>query len=134
MFHSVDIFQLVLLVASICSQYFAQYNLQSKLGLPLVCQILSWSTLVCSVFLPALAPTNVLCRLLGIGLALFPVYMLLSMSHEALFVVAFVLLLYCWLQLETRCVYGAEKVAAITKVLYYRTNTFILTLYYTFSD
>lgn len=86
-------------------------RLQRKKGLPLVNQLIGW-TLVASSFLPLLpkrlvgsyrsqrsTQTN---RLIEIIFAYVPVFIILSLSYETLFYLAFSGSLLIWLELETR--------------------------------
>lgn len=83
-------------------------SISIKEGLPYLNQIFSWIILGGSVFIPMFSSTKILHRLLSIGLAFIPPYILLSISQEALFVVCLCWLLHYWLRLEN-LIGGPEK-------------------------
>ena len=100
-----NVLQIVILVVSVLVVWSTSYNIANKHGLPVINQLLSWTILIGSFLLPLLSDTNVYRRLLSISLSVIPVYLLLSMSHEGLFVVVLCLLCACWLQLENQAVF-----------------------------
>uniref|UniRef100_A0A8B9HXK0 GPI ethanolamine phosphate transferase 1 n=1 Tax=Astyanax mexicanus TaxID=7994 RepID=A0A8B9HXK0_ASTMX len=75
-------------------------SLQLKQGLPLFNQLISWSTLVSSFFVPLLTSTRLFHRLLSILLSLICVYLLLSTGYEALFPPALSWLMFVWINME----------------------------------
>ena len=80
-------------------------SINAKQGLPLTNQLLSWGILAYSLVAPLLSETLLYSRLLAIAQAWLPVYILLSTSHEGLFIVGLCALLFCWLHLENYTVY-----------------------------
>ncbi|KKA26401.1 hypothetical protein TD95_001408 [Thielaviopsis punctulata] len=81
-------------------------SLQAKQGLPLGNQIVGWVTLVTSFMMPSmyrLSPNNhYMHRLLSMFLTCAPTFVILTISYEALFYVAFSLILVTWVRLEHR--------------------------------
>ncbi|XP_072545788.1 GPI ethanolamine phosphate transferase 1 [Salminus brasiliensis] len=75
-------------------------SLQLKHGLPLFNQLISWSTLVSSFFVPLLTSTRLFHRLLSILLSLICVYLLLSTGYEALFPPVLSWLMFVWINME----------------------------------
>ncbi|XP_060078334.1 GPI ethanolamine phosphate transferase 1-like [Ylistrum balloti] len=100
--YSINYVQLVLTALSVYIVLSTSHSIQKKQGLPLINQVFSWLVLGVSLMIPLLSGTGVLHRLLTIMLAYLPVYLLLSISHEGLFVVTLSYLLYFWLHLENR--------------------------------
>uniref|UniRef100_A0A3Q3VWY2 GPI ethanolamine phosphate transferase 1 n=1 Tax=Mola mola TaxID=94237 RepID=A0A3Q3VWY2_MOLML len=75
-------------------------SLQQKQGLPLFCQIISWTTLASSMFVPLLSSTRLFHRLLSILLSLTATYLLLSTGSEALFPPVLSWLMFAWINIE----------------------------------
>ncbi|XP_008274496.1 GPI ethanolamine phosphate transferase 1 [Stegastes partitus] len=75
-------------------------SLQQKQGLPLLNQIISWSTLVSSILVPLLSSTRLFHRLLSIFLSLTSTYLLLSTGSEALFPPVLSWLMFVWINIE----------------------------------
>ncbi|TNM96221.1 hypothetical protein fugu_015882 [Takifugu bimaculatus] len=75
-------------------------SLQQKQGLPLLNQIISWTTLASSLLVPLLSSTRLFHRLLSILLSLTATYLLLSTGSEALFPPALSWLMYGWINIE----------------------------------
>uniref|UniRef100_A0A8C6ZML1 GPI ethanolamine phosphate transferase 1 n=1 Tax=Nothoprocta perdicaria TaxID=30464 RepID=A0A8C6ZML1_NOTPE len=75
-------------------------SLQSKQGLPVFNQIISWATLVASSVLPLLSPTLLFQRLLSVLLSLMAIYLLLSTGYEALFPLVLSGLMFVWINME----------------------------------
>ncbi|KAE9970179.1 Glycosyl phosphatidyl inositol anchor synthesis [Venturia inaequalis] len=79
-------------------------SIQSKQGLPLGTQLVAWLTMIASVTVPALhrlQPSNhYLHRLLVIFLTFSPTFIILTISYEGLFYLAFCITLVTWVRLE----------------------------------
>ncbi|XP_033988480.1 GPI ethanolamine phosphate transferase 1 [Trematomus bernacchii] len=75
-------------------------SLQQKQGLPLLNQIISWTTLVSSMLVPLLSSTRIFHRLLSIFLSLTATYLLLSTGSEALFPPMLSWLMFVWINIE----------------------------------
>ncbi|KAM9713014.1 GPI ethanolamine phosphate transferase 1 isoform 1-T1 [Menidia menidia] len=75
-------------------------SLQEKQGLPLLNQIISWSTLASSIIVPLLSSTRLFHRLLSIFLSLTSTYLLLSTGSEALFPPVLSWLMFVWINIE----------------------------------
>ncbi|XP_060100355.1 GPI ethanolamine phosphate transferase 1-like [Heteronotia binoei] len=94
-------------------------SLESKQGLPLINQVMSWTTLASSLIVPLLSSTVLFLRLLSIFLSLMSTYLLLSTGYEALFPPALTLLMFVWITMEqeARKSYGVSlkpKLAALS--------------------
>ncbi|GLH13732.1 Putative glycosylphosphatidylinositol anchor synthesis protein, partial [Gryllus bimaculatus] len=89
-------------------------SLIMRLGLPLFNQILSWMLCGVVMLLPLMGSCQGLPRLLSLVIALFIPFLLLSASHEPLFLLALTLHLLCWLLLETYLAPQACSVPEIT--------------------
>uniref|UniRef100_A0A8D2L0Q2 GPI ethanolamine phosphate transferase 1 n=1 Tax=Varanus komodoensis TaxID=61221 RepID=A0A8D2L0Q2_VARKO len=93
-------------------------SLHSKQGLPVINQIISWTTLASSLIVPVLSPTFLFPRLLSILLSLMSTYLLLSTGYEALFPLALALVMFVWINMEQEALqhYGVSlkaKLAAL---------------------
>uniref|UniRef100_A0A8B9HZ90 GPI ethanolamine phosphate transferase 1 n=1 Tax=Astyanax mexicanus TaxID=7994 RepID=A0A8B9HZ90_ASTMX len=90
------------IIVALCAYVLASTHssLQLKQGLPLFNQLISWSTLVSSFFVPLLTSTRLFHRLLSILLSLICVYLLLSTGYEALFPPALSWLMFVWINME----------------------------------
>ncbi|XP_059182583.1 GPI ethanolamine phosphate transferase 1 [Centropristis striata] len=75
-------------------------SLQQKQGLPLVNQIISWTTLASSMLVPLLSSTRLFHRLHSIFLSLTATYLLLSTGSEALFPPVLSWLMFVWINIE----------------------------------
>uniref|UniRef100_A0A669ETH1 GPI ethanolamine phosphate transferase 1 n=1 Tax=Oreochromis niloticus TaxID=8128 RepID=A0A669ETH1_ORENI len=75
-------FVVQMLLVAVCAYVpsLTHSSLQQKRGLPLLNQIISWSTLASSIFVPLLSSTRLFHRLLSIFLSLTSTYLLLSLK------------------------------------------------------
>jgi hypothetical protein len=62
-----------------------------------------------SLILPLLSSQQILSRLYSVGLSLVIPFLLLSASHEGLFILALILNMFCWLLLELHTVDSSKK-------------------------
>ncbi|CAH0050033.1 unnamed protein product [Clonostachys solani] len=96
--------QIGLIILSMLVTRSSVLSLQAKNGLPLGNQITGWIVLVTSFLIPLayrLEPTsNYIHRLAVIFLTCAPTFVILAISWEGLFYVAFSLTLFTWLRLE----------------------------------
>uniref|UniRef100_A0A672IJB5 GPI ethanolamine phosphate transferase 1 n=1 Tax=Salarias fasciatus TaxID=181472 RepID=A0A672IJB5_SALFA len=83
-----------------CVPSLTHASLQQKQGLPLLNQVISWSTLASSIFVPLLSSTRLFHRLLSIFLSLTSTYLLLSTGSEALFPPVLSWLMFVWINIE----------------------------------
>ena len=82
-------------VPFLVNSYFVQ-----KEAIPILIHVFSWCTLVFSIIAPLLGPKSLPGRLLHIALSLYTIFILLSTSFEALFLLLLCLMLYVWLSVE----------------------------------
>uniref|UniRef100_A0AAX7VSZ0 GPI ethanolamine phosphate transferase 1 n=1 Tax=Astatotilapia calliptera TaxID=8154 RepID=A0AAX7VSZ0_ASTCA len=117
--------QFMLLVA-VCAYVpsLTHSSLQQKQGLPLLNQIISWSTLASSIFVPLLSSTRLFHRLLSIFLSLTSTYLLLSTGSEALFPPVLSWLMFVWINIEQEALLAQGIVQSDKK----KSTWFILTL------
>lgn len=94
------VIQFLILVSAVVILNHSAYNLSLKRGIPRVNHIFSWSTVICCVFLPILVTDALVLRPLSTTMSLFPVYLLLSTSYEALFFLVLSSTMALWLTLE----------------------------------
>ncbi|RZF33508.1 hypothetical protein LSTR_LSTR010164 [Laodelphax striatellus] len=78
-------------------------SFKARLGLPVLNQATSWILLVVSLIIPLLSSRTVLTRLGSVSLGLSVPFLLLSVGHEAFFLLALAGNLFCWLTLEKTC-------------------------------
>uniref|UniRef100_A0A8C3T776 GPI ethanolamine phosphate transferase 1 n=1 Tax=Chelydra serpentina TaxID=8475 RepID=A0A8C3T776_CHESE len=100
-------------------------SLQHKQGLPVINQIISWTTLASSLFVPLLSPTFFFQRLLSILLSLMSSYLLLSTGYEALFPLALSGLMFAWIYMEKEALqhYGDSLKTKVLAVLNFSYTT-----------
>lgn len=94
------IFQMIHVTLCGCVPSLTHYSLQQKWGLPLLNQVISWTTLASSILVPLLSSTRLFHRLLSIFLSLTATYLLLSTGSEALFPPALAWLMFVWINIE----------------------------------
>lgn len=98
-------FQLSLIILAIIVTRWSVTSLQAGKGLPIGSQLMGWMTFLFSNLIPfmhSLSPVHdYRFRLLTIFMLFSPSMIILSISYEGYFYVAFSLLMYSWLQLET---------------------------------
>nr|XP_060630689.1 GPI ethanolamine phosphate transferase 1 [Anolis sagrei ordinatus] len=99
------LFQLLSLVLSTYVVNNTHRSVQSKQGLPVINQIISWTILASSLIVPLLSPTFLFLRLLSILLSLMSTYLLLSTGYEALFPLALALLMFVWINVEKEAIH-----------------------------
>uniref|UniRef100_A0A7N5ZVB8 GPI ethanolamine phosphate transferase 1 n=1 Tax=Anabas testudineus TaxID=64144 RepID=A0A7N5ZVB8_ANATE len=97
-------------------------SLQQKQGLPLLNQIISWTTLASSMLVPLLSSTRLFHRLLSIFLSLTATYLLLSTGSEALFPPVLSWLMFVWINIEQEAVLfqtasGRQEVRPLEKTI-----------------
>ncbi|KAJ9583123.1 hypothetical protein L9F63_022537, partial [Diploptera punctata] len=78
-------------------------SIREKKGLLWINQIISWLLLGVSLCVPMLGSQRILLRLYSVGVCLMVPFLLLSASHEVLFVVVFMFNMFCWISLELHC-------------------------------
>ena len=71
-----------------------------------------------SLFLPLLSSQRVLSRLYSVVLSLVVPFLLLSASHEGLFILALILNMFCWLLLELHSADSAKNKVMSQGLLY----------------
>ncbi|XP_074842044.1 GPI ethanolamine phosphate transferase 1 isoform X2 [Carettochelys insculpta] len=98
---SIHFFQMLSIALSTYVVNSTHSSLHHKKGLPVINQIISWTTLASSFFVPLLSPTFFFQRLLSIILSLMSNYLLLSTGYEALFPLALSGLMFAWIYMET---------------------------------
>uniref|UniRef100_A0A674IHK5 GPI ethanolamine phosphate transferase 1 n=1 Tax=Terrapene triunguis TaxID=2587831 RepID=A0A674IHK5_9SAUR len=100
-------------------------SLQHKQGLPVINQIISWTTLASSLFVPLLSPTFFFQRLLSILLSLMSPYLLLSTGYEALFPLVLSGLMFSWIYMEKEALqhYGDSLKPKVLAVLNFSYTT-----------
>ncbi|KTW29623.1 mannose-ethanolamine phosphotransferase MCD4 [Pneumocystis jirovecii RU7] len=95
-------FQLGLLILSMIVTHLSVLSLRAKKGLPFGNQVLGWMILVLSLLVPLLVrkKTYYVHKLFIIFLMFSPIFIILSISYEALFYVCFFSILVLWVEME----------------------------------
>ena len=75
-----------------------------KEAIPVLINVFSWCTVLLSVTAPFFGPKRLLGRLLHIAVSLYTIFILLSTSFEAVFILLLCAALYIWLLMEERLV------------------------------
>ncbi|GMM52014.1 mannose-ethanolamine phosphotransferase [Starmerella bacillaris] len=98
-------FQISLIVLSVLVTRVSVNSMNANLGLPIGSQLIGWMTLLFSALVPfmhSLTPIrDYRFRLLNVFMMFSPAMVILSISYEGFFYVAFVLMMYSWLLQET---------------------------------
>ncbi|XP_029002551.1 GPI ethanolamine phosphate transferase 1 isoform X2 [Betta splendens] len=81
-------------------------SLEQKRGLPLFCQIISWTTLASSMLVPLMSSTRLFHRLLSLFLSFTATYLLLSTGSEALFPPVLSWLMFAWINIEQEALHA----------------------------
>ena len=89
------------------------YFFTQKEAIPFVVNAFSWGTLLLSITAPFFGPKRLSGRLLHIALSLYTVFILLSTSFEAIFILLFCTGLYVWLVIEERLAGKPLKVSGL---------------------
>ncbi|KAJ0182490.1 hypothetical protein K1T71_001859 [Dendrolimus kikuchii] len=104
--------EIVLTVTQIICLLMSLHNIdvQSKrfeLGTPVsyTDQVIAWTIAGTSLFLPLMFSRRLICRLLAINTSILNFYLLLSVAHEGLFMVALIFNVLCWIFIEFRLLY-----------------------------
>lgn len=111
-------FQISLILLAVIDTHVSVNSLSAGLGLPIGAQLIGWMTLLFSALVPfmhSLTPvSDYRFRLLNVFLMFCPAMVVLSISYEGFFYVAFALLMYSWLQLETKVFPHTDNVSVST--------------------
>ncbi|KAL2023976.1 hypothetical protein VTK56DRAFT_211 [Thermocarpiscus australiensis] len=110
--------QIGLIILSMIVTRSSALSLQAKQGLPRGNQVMGWVVLVASLLVPLayrLQPNNhYMHRILVIFLTCAPTFVILTISYEGLFYLAFSATLISWVRLE-RAIYRFSSIAEATK-------------------
>lgn len=97
--------QLGLIPLSVIVTRSSCFSLQAREGLPFGNQVIGWAVVILSQLLPFLhywsTETDYRVRVLTIFLAFSPIYVILTISYEGLFYLAFCAILVVWIELES---------------------------------
>jgi len=98
-------FQLSLIILAVIVTRWSVQSLQADLGLPIGSQLMGWMTLIFSLLVPfmhSLAPvSDYRFRLINVFMLFSPTMIILTISYEGYFYVAFAMLIFAWLHLES---------------------------------
>ncbi|KAL2777962.1 GPI ethanolamine phosphate transferase 1 [Daubentonia madagascariensis] len=92
--------QMLSTVLSMYVVYSTHSSLLKKQGLPLINQIISWTTLASSLVVPLLSSLGLFQRLFSVLLSFMSTYLLLSTGYEALFPLVLSCLMFVWIYME----------------------------------
>ncbi|ESO90338.1 hypothetical protein LOTGIDRAFT_123580 [Lottia gigantea] len=96
----VYVFQTILVILSTCVVFDTKNSINEGQGLPVTCQIFSWTLLVLCPSLPLLSSCSIEERLSSLCLSFTALYQLMSITYEGLFLSSLCMLLYYWLSME----------------------------------
>ncbi|KAI8049977.1 Phosphatidylinositolglycan class N-domain-containing protein [Syncephalis plumigaleata] len=108
-----DISLMLLIVVSMITTASSVRRLELREGLPWLNQVIGWTTLGLSLVAPLITSgqtQHYLNRLVTIFLAFSPTFILLSISYEMLFYVAFSCTLACWMFMELDIVNSSSMI------------------------
>lgn len=94
--------QAILLVLSLQNIYVQSKRFEEGTAVSHFYQTLSWFTAGTSLVLPLTFSQRLVLRLIAIHTSLLNIYLLLSVSHEGLFIVTLIFNLLCWIYIEFR--------------------------------
>ena len=109
--------QLVLLIIASFVPPLTNWFFSQKEGIPAILHLFSWSNLLFSVLIVNFGPRSLPGRLLHIFLALYTVFLLLSTTFEAVFVLLLCTLMYLWLTAEEMLSTKLVKVASFQEAV-----------------
>ncbi|XP_075973265.1 phosphatidylinositol glycan anchor biosynthesis class N [Anticarsia gemmatalis] len=92
--------QVVLLVVSLQNIYVQSKRFERGTPVSYYYQTLAWITAGVSLVIPLMFSKRLICRLLAINTSILNFYLLLSVSHEGLFIVALIFNLISWIFIE----------------------------------
>ncbi|XP_064292970.1 GPI ethanolamine phosphate transferase 1-like isoform X2 [Plodia interpunctella] len=94
--------QVAFLILSLQNIYVQSVRFDRGTPVSYTYQALAWIISVVSLILPVIFSTRLICRLMAINTSLLIFYLLLSVSHEGLFMVVLIVNVTCWLLIEFR--------------------------------
>ncbi|XP_026758572.3 GPI ethanolamine phosphate transferase 1 [Galleria mellonella] len=94
------ILQLVLLILSLQNIYVQSKRFDSGTAVSQTYQAMAWIIAVISIAMPLMFSRKLICRLMAINTSVLNFYLLLSVSHEGLFMVALIFNMSCWICIE----------------------------------
>ncbi|XP_067124536.1 GPI ethanolamine phosphate transferase 1-like [Centruroides vittatus] len=92
--------QVIILFISIYIMKSTSDSIENKTGLPLLNQMLSWLILGLSFILPIWGSTSILTRLLNVAISFLSLYLLMSITYDALFCLGLCVTMFLWLYIE----------------------------------
>ncbi|XP_060806463.1 GPI ethanolamine phosphate transferase 1 [Amyelois transitella] len=94
--------QLVLLILALQNIYVQSIRFDRGSPVSYTYQTLAWVISATSLVLPVAFSKRLICRLMAVNTSLIIFYLLLSVCHEGLFMVALIMNVTCWLLIEFR--------------------------------
>jgi len=98
-----------LLVVSIVVKIHSVQSVKHGTGLPLYNQVYSWSSIIILPTLALIVDFKSISRLFAISLSLYGIYILVSISYDAMFLLVLLLTMAFWLILETKVINSPNK-------------------------
>ena len=96
------VFQTAILGTASLVPLLTNFFFTQKEAIPFLINMFSWGTLLFSVLAPFFGPVSLSGRLLHIALSLFTIFILLSTSFEAIFILWLCATLYIWILVEEK--------------------------------
>ncbi|XP_059050889.1 GPI ethanolamine phosphate transferase 1-like [Achroia grisella] len=94
------VLQLVLLILSLQNILVQSKRFENGTAVSQTHQALAWIIAATSVVMPLIFSRKLICRLMAINTSILNFYLLLSVSHEGLFMVALIFNMTCWICIE----------------------------------
>ncbi|KAJ8735600.1 hypothetical protein PYW07_007220 [Mythimna separata] len=99
---SLSAIQIVLLLFSLYNIYVQSKRFEQGTPVSYFYQTLAWFTAGICLVLPVLFSRRLVCRIFAINTSILNFYLLLSVSHEGLFIVTLIINLMCWIYIESK--------------------------------
>lgn len=97
-----SVIQAVLLIVSLHNIYVQSMRFEQGTPVSYFYQTVAWFIAGTSLVLPLLFSRRLICRILAINTSILNFYLLLSVSHEGLFIVTLIVNLMCWIYIESK--------------------------------
>jgi len=98
----VSLAQMFVTLVAVFATHVTLTNAVARTAVPWLVNLVSWAVLIASPVMPTLGSDRLMPRLLHIAASCIAPYLLMSRSHEALFLISLCILMFFWISLEHR--------------------------------
>jgi len=98
----VSLAQIFVTLVAVFATHLTMSNAVARTAVPVIVNVFSWIILLGSALVPMLGSDRLMPRLLHISASCIAPYLLMSRSHEALFLISLCILMFFWIALEHR--------------------------------